>query len=253
MLKNLPATPEALIAWTWTEIEPHFTDLFTRSLDAGSVTEWLADWTRLGEKLDELYARLALATAVNTADKEADTRMNAFLDGIFPNAMAADQKLKEKLLASGLEPEGFEIPLRNLRAEAGLFREANLPLLAEQQKHGMEFDKIYGAQTVKWEGEEVTLTRLATTFQEPDRGKREKAWHLKARRQLDDREAINDLWQKFMDVRARTARNAGKPSYREYAWQQRLRFDYTPEDCKSFAAAIEQAVVPAAKRIFEKR
>ena len=40
---------------------------------------------------------------------------------------------------------------------------------------------------------------------------------------------------------------------REYAWQQKLRFDYTPEDCKSFAAAIEQVVVPAATRIYEKR
>jgi oligoendopeptidase F len=33
---------------------------------------------------------------------------------------------------------------------------------------------------------------------------------------------------------------------------QRLRFDYTPEDCKSFAAAIEQVVVPAATRIYQK-
>ncbi len=56
-----------------------------------------------------------------------------------------------------------------------------------------------------------------------------------------------------MDVRARIAKNAGKPSYREYAWQQKLRFDYTPEDCKSFAQAIEQVVVPAATRIYEKR
>ncbi len=56
-----------------------------------------------------------------------------------------------------------------------------------------------------------------------------------------------------MDVRARIAKNADKPSYREYAWQQKLRFDYTPADCKSFAQAIEQVVVPAATRIYEKR
>jgi oligoendopeptidase F len=32
-----------------------------------------------------------------------------------------------------------------------------------------------------------------------------------------------------------------------------LRFDYDPEDCKSFAAAIEKVVVPAATRIYQKR
>lgn len=252
MLKNIPSTPAALIAWAWPEIEPHYNDLASRPLTASSVDEWLTDWTRLGEKLEEMYARLALATAVNTADQEADARMNAFLDGIFPKALAAEQKLKEKLLTSGLEPKGFEIPLRNLRAEADLFRESNLPLLAEQQKLGLEYDKIFGAQTVEWEGEEVTLTKLGLVFQQPDRPRREQAWRLRAERQLADRAAVNDLWKKFMQVRAEIARNAGKPSYREYTWQQKLRFDYTPEDCKAFAAAIEQMVVPAATRIYEK-
>ncbi len=253
MLKTLPSTPQEIIAWTWPEIEPHYKDLQARLLDASSMDAWLADWSKLGELLEEMYSRLAVATSVNTADKEADERMNRFLDGIFPNALAAEQKLKEMLLASKLEPKGFEIPLRNMRAEAELFRESNLPLLAEQQKLSIEYDKIYGAQTVQWEGEEITLTKLAMTFQDPDRNQREKAWHLKAERQLADVEAINDLWQKFMDVRAGIAQNAGKPSFREYAWQQKLRFDYTPEDCKSFADAIEKVVVPAATRVYEKR
>ncbi len=130
---------------------------------------WLADWSSVGERIEEMYARLSVATSVNTADKEAEERMNKFLDGIFPNVMAAEQKLKEKLLASQLEPKGFEIPLRNMRAEADLFRASNLPLLAEQQKLAIQYDKIYGAQTVQWEGEEVTLTRLAMNFQQPDR------------------------------------------------------------------------------------
>jgi len=253
MLKSLPSTAQELIDWTWDQVAPHFQDLESRPLSAGNVDEWLTDWTRLGEKLEELYSRLSVATSVNTADKEADERMNRFLDGIFPNAMAAEQKLKEKLLASQLEPKGFEIPLRNLRAEADLFRESNLPLLADQQKLAIEYDKIYGAQTVNWEGEEITLTRLALNFQQPDRTRREKAWHVKASRQLQDVEAINDLWVKFMDVRARLAANAGKASFREYAWQQKLRFDYTPEDCKSFASAIEKVVVPVATRVYERR
>ena len=253
MLKNLPNTPETLNAWTWPEIEPHYQELESRSITAENVDAWLADWSSVGERIEELQARLAVATSVNTADEAAEQRMNRFLDGIFRNVMAAEQQLKEKLLASRLEPQGFEIPLRNMRTEADLFRTANLPLLAEQQKLALQYDKILGAQAVLWEGQEVTLTRLALNFQQPDRERREKAWMLKARRQLADVEAINELWVKFMDVRARIAQNANKPSYREYAWQQKLRFDYTPADCKSFAAAIEQVVVPAATRIYEKR
>lgn len=253
MLKNLPATSQDIIDWTWPAIEPYYIELQSRPLSASSVDDWVADWSSVGERLEEMYSRLAVATSINTADKEAEARMNAYLDGIFPNVMAAEQKLKEKLLESKLEPNGFEIPLRNMRAEANLFRESNLPLLADQQKLAIEYDKIFGAQTVNWEGEEITLTRLALNFQQPDRARREKAWHLKADRQLADRKAINNLWQKFMDVRTRIAKNADKPGFREYAWIQKLRFDYSPEDCKSFEAAIEKVVVPAATRIYQKR
>lgn len=253
MLKNLPTTSQEIIAWTWSEIEPIYKDLAARPLTAANVDEWLADWSSVGERIEEMYSRLSVATSVNTADQEAEGRMNKFLEGIFPNGMAAEQKLKEKLLSSKLEPRGFSIPLRNMRAEADLFRESNLPLLADQQKYAIEYDKIYGAQTVRWENEEITLTRLALNFQQSDRSRREKAWQLKAERQLSDRKSINELWQKFMDVRARIAKNADKPSFREYAWQQKLRFDYTPDNCKSFAWAIEEVVVPAATRIYEKR
>ncbi|MGA2505440.1 MAG: M3 family oligoendopeptidase [Anaerolineales bacterium] len=253
MLKNLPTTSQEIIAWTWPAIEPYYKELEARPLSDSSIDNWVADWSSVGERLDEMYSRLAVGTSVNTADKEAEARMNAYLDDIFPNVMAAEQRLKEKLLASKLQPREFEIPLRNMGAEADLFRESNLPLLADQQKLAIEYDKIFGAQTVNWEGEEITLTRLALNFQQSDRPRREKAWRLKADRQLADRKAINDLWQKFIDVRARIAKNADKPSFREYSWVQRLRFDYSPEDCKSFEATIEKVVVPAATRIYQKR
>ena len=40
--------------------------------------------------------------------------------------------------------------------------------------------------------------------------------------------------------------NAGLPDYRAYAFRDRGRFDYPPEDCFTFHEAIAEAVVPAA-------
>ena len=70
----------------------------------------------------ERYQRLYVAITVDTTDEASKQAYDSFLDEIYPNAQAAEQKLKEKLLASGLEPVGFEIPLSNLRAEAEIFR-----------------------------------------------------------------------------------------------------------------------------------
>lgn len=253
MFTTLPDSTQTVMDWEWSKYEPYFQELESRPLDAGSVDAWLADWTRLGELLTELYARLYVATTVNTADTAAEQRFHAFLEHVVEPAQAAEQKLKEKLLASGLEPAGFAIQLRNMRAEAALFREENLPLFTQEQKLGNEYDKIVGAQTVEWDGEERTLPQLQPVYQETDRTRRENAWRLASTRQLADREALNELWQKLLPLRRQQAANAGYDDFRAFRWQQFTRFDYTPEDCLAFHAAIEEAVVPAARRIYQRR
>ena len=111
-------------------------------------------------------------------------------------AIAADRvprthRALQQLLASGLEPEGFNIPLRNMRAEAALFRQENLPLISETQKLSKEYDKIVGSQTVQWDGQEVTLSQLRPVYLEQDRSRRESAWRLSMQRWYDDRDRIS--------------------------------------------------------------
>jgi oligoendopeptidase F len=245
-------SPSETIHLTWSDLEPHFRELQNRPLHAGNVEAWLRDWSQLAQTVDEMEARLTIATTVNTADSEAEARLHRYLEQTFPALKEAEQRLKEKILASGLQPQGMELPLRAMRAHVELFREANLPLLAEEQKLSLEYDKIIGAQTVEWEGQEVTLNRLKTVLQEPDRTRREQAWRRMTERQLADRAAINDLWTRFMDLRLKIAANADKPDYRAYQWQGKLRFDYTPQDCKTFHQAIEEVIVPLATAIYER-
>jgi oligoendopeptidase F len=253
MSEQLPSTAQEFMSWSWKQIEPFFLELETSPMDGEHVQAWLLDWTRLANLIQETYARLYVATTVNTNDSEAEQCFKIFLDEILPPARAGEQKLKEKLLRSGLKPAGFEIPLRNMQTEADLFREENLPLLSEEQKLNTQYDRIVGAQTVSWEGQELTLSQLVPVLQESDRKKRERAWRLGAERQLADRKAINDLWAELLAVRLKIAANAGMPDYRAYRWRELLRFDYTPQDCLSFHQAIEDVAVPAAERIYEKR
>jgi oligoendopeptidase F len=239
--------------WTWDQYQPYIQDLLDRPLTSDTVQAWLGDWTHISGLIYEVFTRLELDVTCDTQDEEAERRFNAFLDGIYQPSLAADQRLKEKLLASGLEPAGMEIPLRNMRAEVELFSEANLPLLSEERKLGNEYAKIIGGQTVELDGKEFTISQLRPIYLENDRARRERAWRLAAERQLADRQAINENWVKLYDLRQQLAANAGKPDYRAYKWQDYKRFDYTPEDCIRFHAAIEEVVVPAAQRIYEKR
>ena len=249
----LPKSTEELLASTWSTYQPLYEELAARGVTSANVNAWLKDWSDVSSCLYELKERLYVARTRNTADKQVDQQFNDFMDTIYPAYLAAEQKLKEKLLASKLEPEGYQVQMRNMRAEADLFCEANLPLLSEEQKMISEYDSIIGAQTVQWEGKELTVTQLKPIYLETDRQKRELAWRTTAERQLADRDAYNALWQRFLNLRFALAKNAGKTDFREYIWQKFFRFDYTPEDAKQFGDAIEKAVVPAARRIYARR
>ncbi len=253
MKSRLPITTEELMQAEWKDFEPAATELADHALNSNNLYDWLADWSNFASKGFELYNRLYIARTLNTDDKQVEERFNTFMDDFYPKLLASEQKLKEKLIASNLEPEGFAIPLRNMRSDASLFRESNLLLFSEVMKLSSEYDRIIGSQTVQWDGEEVTVTQLRPVFQETDRKRREDAWRLSMDRWYADRDAITAVWQKLLPLRLKIAANADKPDFRTYRWQFLQRFDYTPQDCYSFHDAIEEVVVPAAYHIYEKR
>ncbi len=253
MFSSIASDPKQIMGWGWSEFEPRYKDLIQRPLTRESIGRFLEDWSQVRDHYTELESRLSVAVSVDTSDEEAEKRYKEYFEQIYPRIMEAEQALKEKLLAANLQPEGYEIPLRNLRAEAALFRAENLPLIAEETTLQTEYDKILSRQTVDWEGEERTISQMAPVLQDSFRATRERAWRLVSERQLADRDAINKVWAKLLVVRRKKAANAGLPDYRTFRWQELLRFDYTPEDARSFHRAIEEVVVPAARRIYDRR
>ncbi len=258
LTRPLPQDAREILDWAWAKFAPYYARLQSVALDARNVDAWLADWTRLSALLDEAYQRLNVATTQYTNDATIEARYNRFSEEIYPQYQTAEQTLKEKLLASGLTPVGFELPLRNLRAEAALFRAENLPLQTQEQKLEKEFDKIIGGENIVWRGENKTPAQMWQTLQDPDRALREQIWRAILDTRLENRAALNDLWARQLRLRLQMAKNAGyvladgSGDYRAFRWRQYLRFDYTPDDCKRFADAIAQIVVPAASRLYEK-
>ena len=246
-------TPQELMHWKWQDFKPYYDDLLKTELSEKNISTWMAQWTQVSEASSELFERLYVATSVNTADEMAEENLKDYMENTYPQVSEMSQQLKEKLLKSGLVPEGFAIPMRNMRAEAALFRKENIALEVELNQLSIDLDKILGAQTVQWKGEEQTARQMEIVFRDKDRGERARGWELTRKRQLEDRQAIDENWVKLFKLRMQVAKNAGKASFREYIWEDYKRFDYTPADCMRFHEAIEEVVVPAVNRIAEKR
>lgn len=240
-------------AQDWKTIKPHFDALERESLAPDKVAAWLEGWSDLEKHLAEARTRAYRAMTENTADAEAERQYLHMVEQIGPKVQVAAQTLKAKLLgiedfAPKAEHRGM---LERLRAEAELYRPENVPILTELEVLDAEYNKMVGAMSVSFDGQELTLEIASQRLLEPDRERREFAWHAIYDRWLEDRERLDALFLKMLALRRQLARNAGLSDYREYIWRAYARFDYRPEDCRTFHEAIRTNVVPLTSRLLE--
>jgi oligoendopeptidase F len=236
----------------WSTIQPHVDALLAAELTPAGADAWLQQWSDLAAVLYESAAQIQRAVTENTADKEAERRFLIHVEQIIPQQKVASQALRDKLLAlPGYAPSAeTTVMLRRFRAEAELFRPANVPLESELMKLANQYDKTIGGLGIEWEGRTETLPQANLHLEDPDRAVRERAWRLIMASYAGQRQKLNDLYLEMLALRRRVAANADLPDYRAYMWRQYNRFDYTPADCFTFHDAIEHAVVPLARRIY---
>ncbi len=136
---------------------------------------------------------------------------------------------------------------RKLENGVKLFREENIPLQTKETKLAQQYQKICGAMSVNFNGEERTLIQLAKYMEENDRKIREEVWLLANERRLQDKQSINKIFDEQLTLRCAIAENAGFNNYRDYKHQAYNRFDYQPSNCEEFHLAVEEVVVPILK------
>ena len=180
MSLKLPKSSKEMQDWKWVDYEPFFEHLLNQKITSDNIDVWMKYWSDFSELIGEVGTDVYVSTTVDTTDKQAKKRFNTFLEDISENASARNQKLKKKLLKSGLTPENFDVPLRAIKSEVELYRKENLPLQTKDSKLSKDYDAIIGSQTVEWDGEEITITQLSPVLLETDRKRREKAWRLAA-------------------------------------------------------------------------
>ncbi|MCR4405287.1 MAG: M3 family oligoendopeptidase [Candidatus Acetothermia bacterium] len=253
--------PPGLDLGDWEKVEPLFDVLEREKIGTRQELErWLRAWSELEAALDEegsiRYARMTC----QTDDPERERAYLHFIEEIEPRAKPRLQRLRERYTKSPARGELAEAPAsfyyvldRNIANQVALFRQENVPLEMEEAKLAQRYQKIVGAMTVQFQGQEQTLQQMARYLEEPDRAVRREAWELSEERRLKDREEIEEIYDELLALRERIARNAGFSNYRDYAFRKRERFDYTPEDCLRFHQAVEEQVVPLLRDLQKRR
>jgi oligoendopeptidase F len=245
----------------WPQIAPLFDQLERRAAEATSAAaleQWLLDWSELNAALDEEASRRYIAMTCHTDNAKAEKAYLHFVEHVEPQ-LKPRQFALEKIyvahpvraaLATGKNKSArYEVFDRDVKNHVELFRAENVALETEEAKLCQQYQKLIGAQTVKFRGEEKTLVQMGRYLEEPDRALRKEAWALVVNRRLVDVDKCEEIFDELIQLRTKIAKNAGFKNYRDYAHRQKCRFDYTPENCFQFHDAVEKEIMPAVREI----
>ncbi|HEX4343286.1 MAG TPA: M3 family oligoendopeptidase [Verrucomicrobiae bacterium] len=252
--------PAAIDLGNWDEIKPLFAQLEERAAQAKSAAaleQWLVDWSELNAALDEEASRRYIAMTCHTDSPEAEKAYLYFVENIEPN-LKPHQFALEKIyiahpLREKLSPHRYQVFDRDVKNHVDLFREENVALETEEAKLCQQYQKLSGALTVNFRGDEKTLVQMGRYLEEPDRALRQEAWELVSKRRLQEADKFEEIFDELIQLRSRIAKNAGFDNYRDYAFRRLGRFDYTPNECLKFHHSIETEIMPAVRVLHAQR
>jgi oligoendopeptidase F len=251
--------PDTIDLTDTAQLAPVFDRLAAKLAAAASVADletWLGDHSEVSAALAESSSVTYIAMTCQTDDPEKEKAYMHLIEVVDPWLKPRQFGLMQKLVASPFFaqlPAFYEVFRRSVETQVKIYREENVARETEIAKFAQQYQKISGGMTVRFDGEEQTLARMARVQEEPNRARREEAWKLVTARRLQDAEKLDELFDQMLALRHQSALAAGFPDFRAYMFAAYERFDYTPEDCLRFHDAIEHHVVPLTRALQEER
>lgn len=250
--------PNKIKVTAWDVLAPYFNQLLERTINSKEELEnWLKDRSELEAFVSEDLAWHYVKMTCDTTNKDLEQAYLFFVTEIEPQISPLTDQLNRKLVAcpfmNELDNDKYFIYLRGVKKEIEIFREENVPLMAEIATESQKYGSIVGSMSVEIDGKELTLQQAANFLKNPDRSVRENAF-LKINEVRSKHTAeLDELFDKLIALRHQVAVNAGFDNFRDYMFAELGRFDYTPADCFAFHDAIQTEVLPLVKAFNEKR
>ena len=242
----------------WAALEPFFKNLLDREIQSKEALEqWLQNLSEVEAVVSEDACWRQIKMTCDTENPQLAESFNYFMMEIQPQiqpyADLLNRKLVESPFSSDLKAPEYFTYLRNVRKNIDLFREENIPLQSELAVEAQQFGVISGKMSVEVDGKDYTLQQAAKFLESPNRNVRESVYRKIAERRLQDKDALNKLYDSLLQKRNQVALNAGYKNYRDYRFAELGRFDYTKEDCFQFHEAVKQYVLPIVNEIYQKK
>ncbi len=211
---------------------------------------------------DELTGFMSMATIaqirsdINTKD-EFYAKEREYFDKNTPKILPMQKKLLNAMIhlkfRKEFEQEFGDILFRQAEAQIRLADKRLMLNMVQESLLSTKYSKVTAQCSTEFQGEKCNFNGLLKHMQDPDREVRKAAFEAWAKMYEDVAPTLDGIYDKLIRQRCQMAKKIGMGSYIEYAYLNRGRYDYGPDEVKRFREAIVKYVVPACARQYEKQ
>jgi len=240
---------------SWEDISKYFEDLLNRSINSEEYfNKWLKDRSELEAVIEENSAWRYIKMTIDTTNEQYAKDYKIFVTEIEPHLAKYSDMLNKKMIETPFsEPTkkelSYKLYYRAIKDEVAIFRQENVEIKVEEADKSTEFGTISGQQTILHQGKQLTMQQASVLLQEQDENLRKNIFDKIAQRRNKDREKIDQLFDKLIELRHKIATNAGFDNFSDYQFVALKRFDYNKNDCKQFHKTIKTEIVPIVKEL----
>jgi len=223
--------------------------------------------TQTFEEADAVYREAATFDADNQTmitlariRNNIDTR-DAFYDAevsyynqempkLQPYSKAWTQATLDSPFRPQLEEKYGKVTFVNAEMATKTFSPEIIEDLQKENSLRMRYSKLIASAQIPFRGEIYTLSQLSPWKGNPDDAIRLEAWTAEGNWYNEHGAELDEIYHELVQVRTAMARKLGYETYTPLGYLNMKRNCYTEEDVDKFRLAVQQYLVPVAKKLY---
>ena len=149
-----------------------------------------------------------------------------------------------------LEEKYGAVPFINAEMSTKTFSPAIVEDLQKENALRTRYSKLIASAQIPFRGETYTLSQLSPWKLNPDDEIRKEAWVAEGNWYNEHGAELDEIYDELVKLRDGMGRKLGYDGYTQLGYYRMQRNCYGPEDIDNFRIAVQQYLVPVAKKLY---
>lgn len=210
----------------------------------------------LNDRVSTLYTISHIRFDIDTTDEFYEKEHDYYDEKlpVYSNLVLAYQKkLYDSPYREYLESKIGPVAFKNMEIAQKSMDEKLIPLMQEENKLTLEYNKLIAGAKINFDGKELNLSLLRPYLVNQDRKVREAAWKEYNAYFEENADKLDEIYDKLVKNRTAQAKMMGYDNYLQLGYYRMGRNCYGQAEVEAYRAQVKKDFVPFAEELHDRR